>query len=161
MSANLENSAVATGLVEDQFSLQSQRNAMPKNVQNILQLSSFHMLARLCPKSFMVRFSSMWTRNFQMNKLDLEKAKFIGSWRDQENSRKNTYFCFTDYANAFDCVQFGSVAQSCLTLRFHESQHARPPCPSPTPKVYLNSCPSSRWCHPAISSSVVPFSSCP
>ena len=41
----------------------------------------------------------------------------------------------------------------------HESQHARPPCPSPTPGVH--SCPSSRWCHPAISSSVVPFSSCP
>ena len=43
----------------------------------------------------------------------------------------------------------------------HESQHARPPCPLPTPRVYPNSCPSSRWCHPAISSSVVPFSSCP
>ena len=43
----------------------------------------------------------------------------------------------------------------------HESQHARPPCPSPTPRVHSNSCPSSRWCHPAISSSVVPFSSCP
>ena len=54
-----------------------------------------------------------------------------------------------------------SVAQSCLTLRPHGLQHARPPCPSPTPTVYSNSCPSSRWCHPAISSSVVPFSSCP
>ena len=43
----------------------------------------------------------------------------------------------------------------------HESQHARPPCPSPTPKVHWDSCPSSRWCHPAISSSVIPFSSCP
>ena len=43
----------------------------------------------------------------------------------------------------------------------HESQHTRPPCPSPTPGVYSNSCPSSQWCHPAISSSVVPFSSCP
>ena len=40
-------------------------------------------------------------------------------------------------------------------------QHARPPCPSPTPGVHSNSCPLSRWCHPAISSSVVPFSSCP
>ena len=47
------------------------------------------------------------------------------------------------------------------SLRPHESQHARPPCPSPTPRVYSNSCPSSRWCHLAISSSVVPFSSCP
>ena len=58
-------------------------------------------------------------------------------------------------------VRFSSVTQSCPTLRSHESQHARPPCPSPTPGVYSNSCPSSRWCHPAISSSVVPFSSCP
>ena len=41
------------------------------------------------------------------------------------------------------------------SLRPHESQHARPPCPSPTPGVHPNSCPSSRWCHPAISSSVV------
>ena len=47
------------------------------------------------------------------------------------------------------------------SLRPHESQHARPPCPSPTPGVHSNSCPLSRWCHPAISSSVVPFSSCP
>ena len=46
------------------------------------------------------------------------------------------------------------------SLRPRESQHARPPCPSPTPGVYSNSCPSSQWCHPAISSSVVP-SSCP
>ena len=47
------------------------------------------------------------------------------------------------------------------SLQPHESQHARPPCPSPTPRVHWNSRPSSQWCHPAISSSVVPFSSCP
>ena len=47
------------------------------------------------------------------------------------------------------------------SLRPHEPQHARPPCPSPTPRVYLNSCPSSRWCHPATSSFVIPFSFCP
>ena len=47
------------------------------------------------------------------------------------------------------------------SLQPHELQHARPPCPSPTPRVYSDSCPSSRWYHPAISSSVVPFSSCP
>ena len=57
--------------------------------------------------------------------------------------------------------QFNSVAQSCPTLRPHESQHSRPPCPLPTPRVHSDSCPSSPWCHPAISSSVVPFSSCP
>ena len=47
------------------------------------------------------------------------------------------------------------------SLRPHESQHARPPCPSPTPGLHSDSCPSSQWCHLAISSSVVPFSSCP
>ena len=47
------------------------------------------------------------------------------------------------------------------SLRPHELQHARPPCPSPNPGVHSDSCPSSPWCHPAISSSVVPFSSCP
>ena len=57
--------------------------------------------------------------------------------------------------------QFSSVAQSCLTLQPHELQHARPPCPSPTPRVHSDSHPSSRWCHPTISSSVTRFSSCP
>ena len=47
------------------------------------------------------------------------------------------------------------------SLQPHESQHTRPPCPSPTPGVHPDSRPSSQWCHPAISSSVVPFSSCP
>ena len=47
------------------------------------------------------------------------------------------------------------------SLQPHESQHARSPCPSPTPRVHSKSCPSSQWCHPAISSSVVLFSSCP
>ena len=62
-------------------------------------------------------------------------------------------------------LQFSSVQFSCSvtsdSLWPHGSQHARPPCPSPTPGVYSNSCPSSQWCHPAMSSSVVPFSSCP
>ena len=47
------------------------------------------------------------------------------------------------------------------SLRPHEPQHTRPPCPSPTPRVHPNPCPSSQWCHPTISSSVIPFSSCP
>ena len=69
----------------------------------------------------------------------------------------------------FSCVIpacfFVSVQFSCSvvsdSLRPHESQHAKPPCPSPTPGVQSNSHPSSQWCHPAISSSVIPFSSCP
>ena len=57
-------------------------------------------------------------------------------------------------------VQFSYLVVS-NSLRPHELQHARLPCPSPTPRVYSNSYPLSRWCHPTISSSVVPFSSCP
>ena len=59
-------------------------------------------------------------------------------------------------------VQSSSVTQSCLTLcnPMNWLQHARPPYPSPTPRVYSNSGPLSQWCHPTISSSVVPFSSC-
>ena len=60
----------------------------------------------------------------------------------------------------FSSVQFSHSVVS-DSLRPRESQHARPPCPSLTPGVYSNPCPSSRWCHPAISSSVGPFSSCP
>ena len=60
----------------------------------------------------------------------------------------------------FSSVQFSRSVVS-DSLRLHESQPARPPCPSPTPRVHSDSHPSSRWCHPAISSSVVPFSSCP
>ena len=62
-------------------------------------------------------------------------------------------------------IQFSSVQFSCSvvsdSLWSRELQHARPLCPSPSPGVHSNSCPLSRWCHPAISSSVVPFSSCP
>ena len=60
----------------------------------------------------------------------------------------------------FSTVQF-SLSVMSDSLQPHESQHTRPPCPSPTPGVHSDSCPLSRWCHPAISSSVVPFSSCP
>ena len=59
------------------------------------------------------------------------------------------------------CIfQFSSVAQLCPTLWPHGLQHTRPPCPSPTPGVYSNSCPLSWWRHPTIPFSVVPFSSC-
>ena len=57
-------------------------------------------------------------------------------------------------------VQFSHSVVSDF-LRPHELQHARPPCPSPTPRVHPNPCPLCQWCHPTISSSVVPFSSCP
>ena len=76
--------------------------------------------------------------------------------------------CLTCYRTArlfFEVISLISVQFSCSvvsdSLRPHKSQHARPPCPSPTPGVRSDSRPLSQWCHPAISSSVLPFSSCP
>ena len=63
------------------------------------------------------------------------------------------------FSGCLSSVQFSRSVVS-DSLQPHESQHARPPCPSPAPGVYSNSCPSSQWCHPAISSSVIPFFSC-
>ena len=69
----------------------------------------------------------------------------------------SAYVFFSVHFSSFHFSR--SVVSECL--RPHELQHTRPPCPSPTPRFYSNSRPSSRWCHPAISSSVIPFSSCP
>ena len=70
---------------------------------------------------------------------------------------------FPTLAKAECSVQFSSVAQPCLTVcdPMNCMQHTKPPCPSPTPRIYPNPCPLSWWCHPTISSSVVPFSFCP
>ena len=65
-----------------------------------------------------------------------------------------------EWIKIFSSVQFSCSVVS-NSLQPHESQHARPPCPSPSPGVHSDSCPSSLWCHPAISSSVDPFSFCP
>ena len=81
-----------------QFSFQSQRRAMPNNIQTTVQLCSFCMIAQLCSKSFKQGFNSIWTKNFQMYKLGLEKAEeseiklppFTGSWRKQGNSTKTS-----------------------------------------------------------------------
>ena len=67
---------------------------------------------------------------------------------------------FPTHSSAFIIDGFSSVTQSCLTLQSHGLKHARLPCPSPTFGACSNSCPLSWWCHPTISSSVIPFSSC-
>ena len=73
---------------------------------------------------------------------------------------RSVFFVVSVCAFWFSSVQFSGLVIS-DSLWPHESQHTRPPCPSPTPGVHSDSCPSIRWCHPAISSSVIPFSSCP
>ena len=73
---------------------------------------------------------------------------------------QRTEGCVIHLGSCLTSVQFSHSVVS-DSLQPHESQHTRPPCPSPTPGVHSDSRPSSPWCHPAISSSVVPFSSCP
>ena len=100
-----------------QFSFQSQRKAMPKNAQTTAQLHSSHMLVKQCSKFSKPDFNSMWTMNLQMFKLNLEKAEepeiklptSAGSLKKQESSRKNIYFCFIDYAKAFECVDHNKL----------------------------------------------------
>ena len=94
--------------------------------------------------------------SFRCTKYLLRKPNVKNLYKDIWLASKHMKRCPV----SFSSVQFSSVTQLCLTLRPHELQHARPPCPSPTPRVHSNSRPSSRWCHPAISSSVIPFSSC-
>ena len=78
----------------------------------------------------------------------------------QSTSKKeNSMTAFLIYLTCFQFQFSRSVISD--SLRPHEPQHTRPPCPSPTPGVLPNPCPLSRWCHPTISSSIVPFSFCP
>ena len=81
-------------------------------------------------------------------------ATVIG--KDKPELAKKT----AQFLSTFKGFQFSRSVTS-DSLRPHELQHIRPPCPSPTPGVHSDSLPSSQWCHPAISSSVIPFSSCP
>ena len=103
---------------------------------------------------------------------------WVGMIVDEENVNfPNTFdafklWCWRRFESPLDSkeikpvnpkIRSDQISRSVVSdsLRPHESQHATPPCPSPTPGVHPDSRPSSQWCHPAISSSVVPFSSCP
>ena len=79
---------------------------------------------------------------------------------DIQVTKSHMKICPTSQIIQFSSGQFSRSVMS-DSLRPHESQHARPPCPSPTPGVHSDSRPLSQWCHPAISPSVIPFSSCP
>ena len=89
--------------------------------------------------------------------MDLIEAGWLPHW----DIFSSVIVLFTSDSLISSSVQFSSRSVVSVSLWPHESQHARPPCPSPTPRVYSNSCPLTWWCHPAISSSVIPFSSCP
>ena len=127
MPANLENSAVAIGLEKGHFSFQSQRKAIPKNVQTTaLQTTNSHTTAlifhasKVTLKNLQARLQQYMNHELPDVQLDLEKAEepeitlptFVGSSKKQESSRKNIYFCFIDYAKAFDCVDHNKLENS-------------------------------------------------
>ena len=104
-------------------------------------------------------FHSLQLQTFDVYKFKWEVFFFCWSTVDL----KFVSFKYTE--KVIQIYQLSSVQFSCSvmsdSLQPHELQHARPPCPSPTPGVHSNSRPLSQWCHPAISSSVIPFFSCP
>ena len=112
--------------------------------------------------------SSEWSPREQTTSAFLQSYSLLGSPDDPQTK----FLTSTASCSAFQQSQFyvwhlssGSVqfSRSVMSdsLWPHEQQHSRPPCPTPTPGTHPNSCPLSQWCHPSISSSVVPFSSCP
>ena len=123
-----------------QFSFQFQRRAIPKNVWTTVQLHSFHMLVRLCSKSFKQSFSSTWTKNFQVYKVDLEKAEepeiklpiSTGSSKKQENSRKISISALLTMPKALtvwiaiNCGKFWKrwEYQTCLLRNLYVGQEA-------------------------------------
>ena len=108
------SSGLRTG--KGQFSFQSQRKAMPNNAQSTAQLHSSHTLVKWCLKFSKPGFSNTWTVNFQIFNLVLEKAEepeiklptSAESLKKQE-FQKNIYFCFIDYAKAYDCVDHNKL----------------------------------------------------
>ena len=122
-----------------QFSFQSQRKAMPNNVQIILKWHSFHMIQR-CSKSSKIIFSSTWTENFQIFRLDSEKtddqiANIHWIIEKAREFQKKIYFCPIDSAKAFDCVDHNHLWNilkamgipdqfSCLQRNLHAGQEA-------------------------------------
>ena len=102
-----------------QFSFQSQRKAMPKDIQTTAQLHSSHTLVKKCSKFSKPGFSNMWTVNFLMFKLVLEKveepdqiANIRWIMEKAREFQKGIYFCFIDYAKAIDCVDHNKLENS-------------------------------------------------
>ena len=124
------------------------------------QVKKIHHYWRVGRQNFVQLFLTNMTGSPGM----WRKRCIAGEWRKTKGQWYASWCPVTavsDITLEQDSVSHFSRSVMSDSLQLHESQHARPPCLSPTPGVYPNPCPLSRWCHPAISSSVVPFLSCP
>ena len=92
--------------------------------------------------------------------LEISKEPEERTWSFSSNDGHRASLCHLLRAHVISSVQFSHSVMS-SSLQPHEPQHTRPPCPSRTSGVYPDSCPLNQWCHPTISPSVIPFSSCP
>ena len=114
-------------------------------------------------RKYQTTLPASWEICMQIKKQQLEPDMEQQTGSKLRKEYVKAVYCHLAYLTYMQS-QFSSVQFSCSVMSDslwpHESQHARPPCPSPTPEVHSNSRPLSRWCHTAISSSVVPFSSC-
>ena len=106
---------------------------------------------------FITQLSFLFSSCFpQVESNTWNRQSINAHWKDEW---MNSLDGWIDYFTQYNSVQFSRSVVS-NSLWPHGRQHARLPCPSPTPGAYSNSCPSSRWCHPTISSFVIPFSFC-
>ena len=136
---------------------------LTESVEEYFHYSSFHLLK----KHLFISTYSIYGVNERY--LNYKKESVISymilntylvdrKWRKVKSKFQISLHIRAPKPTRISWVQFSCSVMS-DPLRLHRLQHARPPCPSQTPGVYSNSCPSSQWCHPTISSSVVPFSS--
>ena len=133
---------------------------------NSMKRKKDRILKNELPRSVGAQYATgdQWRKNSRKNEQTEPKQQHLVVDVTGDGSEvrccKEQYCTRTWNVRSISSVQFSRSIVS-DSLWPHELQHARPPCPSPTPGVHSDSCPSSRWCHPAISPSVIPFSSCP
>ena len=151
---------ILQNLKTSKISWLSQAGAWPENNLNSLGLTcSWLFLGGIISLFYKSTLHSLKLNKQQSERTKIEWERNRKSKREGERKERNIKLPRRKSQSKVK-VQFSRSAVF-NSLWHHESQHARPPCPSPTPGVHSNSRPSSRRCHPAISSSVVPFSSCP
>ena len=112
---------------------------------------------------FLLSWQNIWVVHWGPWIYRKEKLTNKGTWLSPMSPVSYSIILWDGTHGLFKVFRSDQISRSVVSdsLQPHESQHTRPPCPSPTPGVHSDSCPSSQWCHTAISSSVVPFSSCP